>query len=53
MDSDTDLVNELVDKLEELLSITSPLTDYMSPEDHETWQHISARVADLREGELD
>jgi len=38
----------LLGLLEQLLSITEQFKDKMSPEDRETWQDISAAVADFR-----
>lgn len=41
----------LLGLLEQLLSITEQFKDQMSPEDRETWQNISAAVADMQDGE--
>lgn len=41
----------LLELLEQLLSITEPLKEYLSPEDFETWQNISTATADFRSGE--
>lgn len=47
-------VNErdnMLDMLEELLSITEPLSDQMDHETREAWMRISATTADLRDGD--
>lgn len=36
--------------LEELLSITERINDFLMPEDYEVWQRIASETADLREG---
>ena len=43
--------DELLTLLEELLSITEVVKDKGDHETRETWARISARTADLRDGE--
>jgi hypothetical protein len=49
MKSDQDIIDELLDDLEWLLSETKELKD--NDLTRERWLRISARVADLREGQ--
>lgn len=49
---DEDMTSDLLlNLLEQLLSITEPLKQYLSPEDFEAWQNISAATADFRSGD--
>jgi hypothetical protein len=41
---------ELVEMLEEIMSITEPLTERLSLRDREAWFRISAVTADVRDG---
>lgn len=47
---DFDPEDDPLDLLEELLSLTEPMKDRMTPEQRDAWQDISARAADLRDG---
>jgi hypothetical protein len=41
-----------LDLLEELLALTEPLKDEMTPEDRAVWSRISAEAADIRQSEV-
>lgn len=49
--SEMDHAPELLNMLEQLLSITEPFSDNLDPKDRDAWLQISARTADIRSGE--
>lgn len=42
---------EMLDMLEELLSLTEPLRDQLHGDEYKAWERISAKTADIRDGE--
>jgi hypothetical protein len=44
-------MSELLAMLEKLLALTEPFVDAMTDVEREDWQFISARVADIRDGD--
>jgi hypothetical protein len=46
-----DMNEKMLDMLEALLFLTEQFKEHMECEDLETWQRISAEVADMRDGE--